>query len=437
MNVKLDPETIVSHFIDLQHQVFEFSLQLGKSNGEKESIDKFLRSSSDISSFLVDHKQDLKALFDVEKDLIRPLAVNLREYSLRHHLTCCRPFWGSQSITYPNKFVTFGSYQFEALLTEYAETLSLSNSNKQGSGTSNRIRWDSICKSNFAVFEFNHKSRKQGKTASICHALGISLATGTMPVIIKDEEPMPFDVHIEPIIVPFQDATETIILEALSKAAVAQFQIEEQESSIDKTISFALDQFSDTAAGRYIQAPLIELQESNPLDPITVSLYLKSLLGRSGGSNYELLTPLWPGGYPNKEQQSCFHVLPFSLSDDISRAVERGCTPNVIYKRGDKTGDIDVIRGIWDEICRANYVVVDLTPANINGNPDDVYPNPNVCLELALAQVLGRKLLLIRDEAAASAPLFPEIAKLQILHYDTPKKLTTYVEHFINQDYFV
>ena len=112
---------------------------------------------------------------------------------------------------------------------------------------------------------------------------------------------------------------------------------------------------------------------------------------------------------------------------------EAGCRSAVVYKRGDTTGEVDIIEGIWRGIGQASHVVVDLTPVDVNGSAADASPNPNVCLELAMAQALGRKLLLVRDARAKGAPLFPEIAKLQVLPYESTGTLTKYVERFVTE----
>jgi len=95
----------------------------------------------------------------------------------------------------------------------------------------------------------------------------------------------------------------------------------------------------------------------------------------------------------------------------------------VRYRRGDETGDPNVIRSIWQEICRATDVVVDLTGLNLN-----------VCLELALCQTLGRRTLLVaRSDSGTINRLFPEIAKLQVHPYQTCLSLERTVEQFLAQ----
>jgi hypothetical protein len=117
--------------------------------------------------------------------------------------------------------------------------------------------------------------------------------------------------------------------------------------------------------------------------------------------------------------------MPFSepWSDDAREAVRSACGERAKYRRGDETGDPNVIRSIWEEICRATDVIVDLTGLNLN-----------VCLELAVCQTLGRRtLLLARSDSRTISQLFPEIAKLQVHHYQTHLSLEKTVEQFLTR----
>jgi hypothetical protein len=77
----------------------------------------------------------------------------------------------------------------------------------------------------------------------------------------------------------------------------------------------------------------------------------------------------------------------------------------VEYIRGDQVLDPDVLRSIWDEICRATHVVVDLTGLNAN-----------VALELGIAHTLGRNVLLISQDQQPER-YFRAIAKHRIHRY--------------------
>lgn len=433
MTERVDPIAVVERGAQLNKQVFALQLQPFKTDGEKQAVDNFQLVSADIASYLMEHKRNADALAHLEMDRIRPLAVEVRAYSLRRHLTCCTPFWAAKTTTRANEFVTFGSAELKAVAAELAEPLGLTPIDTRVAGTPDRIRWDAVGGSNFGLFDFRRENHVAGRWASISHALGIALSVGTLPVILTHgETKLPFDVHMDPVEVPLTKEARRIISDAMATAAVAQFQKEMQGSSILQTIDYVLDQVGDhLGAARYMRPYVEALKNTEPPDPVNARLYLKSLLDQAGGGDYELLTPMWPATYPSRNVPHCFHVLPFTLPDEISRAVEAGCRSAVVYERGDTTGEVDIIEGIWRGIGQASHVVVDLTPVDVNGSAADASPNPNVCLELAIAQTLGRKLLLVRDARAKGAPLFPEIAKLQVLPYESSSTLTQYVENFV------
>lgn len=137
---------------------------------------------------------------------------------------------------------------------------------------------------------------------------------------------------------------------------------------------------------------------------------IEPILGGLGTEAPRLIFPAWPGSYPQRGVRRCFHITPFgpkwaeattSIAADACSATK----PPATYIRGDKVLDADIIRSIWDNICRASHVVVDLTGFN-----------PNVLLELGIAHALGSNVLLItQDETPEQA--FPSIAKMRIHRY--------------------
>ena len=73
--------------------------------------------------------------------------------------------------------------------------------------------------------------------------------------------------------------------------------------------------------------------------------------------------------------------------------------------RGDEALGQEIVASIWDETARASHVLVDLSGYN-----------PNVCLELGMADAIGRDTLLIGVEGTAEQR-FPAIDKRRIHHY--------------------
>jgi hypothetical protein len=126
----------------------------------------------------------------------------------------------------------------------------------------------------------------------------------------------------------------------------------------------------------------------------------------------ELLFPAWPAEYPG-DTPRCFHVTPFRPWSEGTRAAAREtCAQSgVAYSRGDEADEQRILRGIWQEIGRANWVLVDLTGLN-----------PNVALELGIAHALGKPCLNVYHashdpDGHRPSKLFPSIEKDQVHSY--------------------
>ncbi|MCP4982949.1 MAG: hypothetical protein GY935_20940 [Gammaproteobacteria bacterium] len=80
------------------------------------------------------------------------------------------------------------------------------------------------------------------------------------------------------------------------------------------------------------------------------------------------------------------------------------------------------IQSIWDEICRASHVLVDLT--NFNNN---------VAIELGIAHCMGKSILVV-GQTDTEKNLFSEISKLRIHPYSADElgKLQTIIEAFVS-----
>jgi hypothetical protein len=94
---------------------------------------------------------------------------------------------------------------------------------------------------------------------------------------------------------------------------------------------------------------------------------------------------------------------------DTMKVTAQACAaaaPPVQYVRGDQVRDPDIILSIWDNLCQATHVLVDLTGLNAN-----------VLLELGIAHTLGRNVLLVsQDEPGKDA--LPSLSKQRVHRYD-------------------
>jgi hypothetical protein len=149
------------------------------------------------------------------------------------------------------------------------------------------------------------------------------------------------------------------------------------------------------------------LDDEATADPIKTRYLITSTCGFLGAEALQILLPAWPGQYPDASNRRCFHVTAFgpTWANSTRRLVGDACGSQIEYIRGDGVLAPDILRSIWDEICRATHVVVDLTGLNAN-----------VVLELGIAHTLGRNVLLISQDQQVER-YFRAIAKHRIHPY--------------------
>jgi hypothetical protein len=107
-------------------------------------------------------------------------------------------------------------------------------------------------------------------------------------------------------------------------------------------------------------------------------------------------------------------------AEEVLRSACRSA--GVEYAIGSGRIDPDIIGSIWDDLCRATHVVVDLT-----------HLNPNAVFELAVAQVLGRPVLVISQDRRVHEHL-PVLSRTRVHHYEPGAgrgALTAVVERFL------
>jgi hypothetical protein len=104
---------------------------------------------------------------------------------------------------------------------------------------------------------------------------------------------------------------------------------------------------------------------------------------------HEVLQSRWPAVYPEPHAPRNFAVMPFRAEREAAYSVIAECArrAGVEPVRGDEAEGQEIIESIWREIGRATHVTVDLSGFN-----------PNVCLELGIADTLGRPTLLIGEQ---------------------------------------
>ena len=348
----------------------------------------------------------------LEIETLRPLAINIRNFSLRHHLTLAQPVWPSRTVAqHPNAVCYSGGSHLGELLAQVCQTRELRRLVPQPHQEPASLRWDQLRESSLAVFDFTGYKRsasmeEASPVAAVAYELGIALALGRAVIIVATEsQDLPFDLDIEPIRLG-DEQTDLDTLSAALTHALYSLQRGGAGSSVQASVNYIHNQFCNHA-DHHVRVSVNTLAAEAKGDPIRAKHLVTSTLNFLGADAPQVLSPVWPGSYPDPAVQRCFHVTAFgpSWSTKTMEVVKQACGPRVEYIRGDQVLDPDVLRSIWDEICRATHVVVDLTGLNAN-----------VALELGIAHTLGRNVLLISQDQQPER-YFRAIAKHRIHRY--------------------
>ena len=345
-----------------------------------------------------------------EKELLRPLALRIGQFSLRHHLTVARTYWAlSPKPPDPSSLYACGASGSGSLLDEVAVSLGLTRTRAGAAADAGQERWNAIVASYVVVCDL--RAPRGPALAAACYEIGLAKALGRALVIVAAPGAvLPFDIEVEPVELSGA-ATDRDALAAAIDRALYSPPHREADSSLEPTIAELRHRYG-AAAGFEVRKS-VELAQQATADPIEVRRRIDTLLGFVGSNAERIIFPAWPGGYPDPGARRLFHVMPFGekWSNDVRDAVARACGKRVRYVRGDEVADPRMIRSIWDEICRASHVLVDLSAFNAN-----------VALELGLAHGLGRHCLVVRqpgtvEEDNTVKQLFPAIRRLRVERY--------------------
>ena len=355
----------------------------------------------------------------MELESLRRLAVEIRNYSLRHHLTLIQPIWPTHIVVQnPGAIFYSGGTQAGAWLESLCADRKLHLLIPQPAREPASQRWNQLREAALGVFDFTGYKRQAAlaeasKVATVAYELGIALALGRPALIVAyDEQELPFDLDIEAVRVKSND-NETTVLALATDQSLYGLQRSRAGTSVAPSIQHLRDQFSDHGDFR-VRQTLASIDDNAAHDPVKARLLIATMLSYLGAEAPQLALPAWPGSYPDPATKRCFHVTAFgpAWSNTTSQVVKQACRPGIVYVRGDQVLAPDILRSIWDEICRATHIVVDLTGLNAN-----------VALELGIAHTLGRNVMLITQDRQPEQ-YFRAISKQRVHHYDVGNDAT-------------
>jgi hypothetical protein len=377
-------------------------------------------------TYLHQSGRDDDAVRKYETDVLRQVAIDARGFSLRHHLTLISPVWASAPLPRNPSGVFFsGAEPLKRVLAKVCAEQKLTLLGDSGRKDFASARWDQLRACHAAVFDFTGYKRPSpdrpvdlavaGPIAAVSYELGIALTLGRSVIVLADEgQDLPFNVDIEPVGLKNKRQRFATIAEALDHA-IYGLQRGGDESSIAATLAYAQDRFSHEQ-NVVIRESLKLLDREVSGDPVKFRRFLEPVLGSLAADAPQMVFPAWPGSYPDPLSRRCFHVTAFGPAwahgtmQMLSAACKRAHSV-IEYVRGDHVLAPDIIRSIWNNLCQASHVVVDLTGLNAN-----------VALELGIAHTLGRKVLLATQDSGAEKHL-PSIAKIRMHHYSASGEL--------------
>ena len=236
------------------------------------------------------------------------------------------------------------------------------------------------------------------------------------PVIVACSagDTMPFDLDIAPLALEGDDDDAALLAQAIDEAFYV-LQRTSRSSSIRESVGF-LDRITVDHPQRAAFEGMGWLDPKLESDMAGFAAKAEQLLRVMPAPPWRLLRPAWPAAYPDATQRRCFHVMPFGpeWADEVRDVARAACAERgYAYRRGDEAEEGRIIHAIWDDLCRASVVLVDLSS-----------PNLNVMIELGIAHAIGRPVLAVqRRDAVDVRP--KHVEKLRVLPYESPSDLKT------------
>ena len=314
---------------------------------------------------------------------------------------------------------TVNGNDLQAVLETVGAPKQLTVLNTRRNQNHGQLRWDTLNSCHVGVFDLRgagadmaqlaaRQPRQARALAGVAYELGLAFAAGRPVVVVAGaDEPLPFDVDIAPVgLTGAADADAAALAQAIDEAFYLP-QRSGRSSSLHASLAF-LDRLTAGHERRATFEGMGWLAPTLAADPAGCVAACEQLLRAMPQQGLRVLRPCWPAAYPDVQRKQCFHVMPFGPDwadevRDTARAVCRGL--GLAYRRGDEAEEGRIVHAIWDDLCRAHVVLVDLTGANLN-----------VMIELGIAHALGRPVQAVqRGDTVDVRPR--NIEKLRVLRY--------------------
>ncbi len=344
-----------------------------------------------------------------ERDTLRNAVQALRLHHRRGHLMLARPLWpGGAARVEPGSAVCAGASADVRSVIEQTcaqRLVALRGPAAPGVDPATSL-WRSLQSASLAVLDLSSGD------AQVYYQLGQAYALGTeLLLIARRGTRLPFDVA--QAVLEYGDVAElaTELPQAIDNAMYGVQTL--GLSALMHTTLLRCAELLDKAVGAAHTPVLLKQLQEAVASPLDFRAALEQLLAQLGNSRLVLLHPRWPAHYPAAGgERRCFVVMPFAhtlaSTQTLYRELDDAMTAKGVHVvRGDEALGQDIVASIWEETARASHLLVDLTGYNLN-----------VCLELGMADAMGRDTLLI---GATGTPeqRFAAIDKRRIHAYGT------------------
>jgi hypothetical protein len=327
---------------------------------------------------------DEAALRLYEADSLRATAQTLRLFHRRGHAMLARPVWpGGAARCDPGTVFVAVPEAWRPAVHAACDAAGLTQAPAARAGVdAATAQWRALQRSALAVFDLG------GADPATYYALGQAYALGIELVLLaRRGSVIPFDVAQHVIEVDDPGALAAPLAAALDDAVYGV-----QTHGLGLLMHATLARCRALAAHAVGSADadvLLSQLEATAASPLDFRAALEQFLAQLGNSRLVLLHPRWPARYPEPGVRRCFVVMPFSEQLAATQALYRRLDAELeaagaTVVRGDEALGQEIVASIWDETARASHVLVDLSGYNLN-----------VCLELGMADAIGRDTLLI------------------------------------------
>lgn len=390
-----------------------------KSPEEIKAVFDLSLRAADVDKRIYEVGSDEAQAIMVDREAIRPLALEIRSFAARHHPLLARPIWSGARVPVDTNAVLFvGERSTRQMVGKICWKFGWRLMSLVKGRPFALTRWQQLQKANVTIFDI---SVAEGPDlAAITYELGIAFTLNKPIVVLARDEKIPFDIDVNPVLLSGTTQDEAAISEAIDNAFVQTIP-RPSSSTVAAVIEHFLKQYPPPQADTEVDQTVKQLQQllTDP-DPVAVTGALKTLEPLLGDDGPILLNSLWPPAYPDTDKGHLFHILPF-IYEWVDEAVV--CVKTVCKAAGFEyispymLDHPNIIHSIWHNINRASHILVDLTGFNANA-----------ALELGIAHTLGRPTRIIGKDNTVDR-LFPMIAKLRVFSYYDLE----YLEHLVTE----